>query len=874
MDMTVSAGRLVNVTLERILNMIKRFFCFLLALLLLLLTACTDKNTLPPDTGEIGQPSASDGDKTDVVRDGKSDFTILVDYGDEAAKVFATYLQNAIAKKTGAFIPMRDCNKQGNYPLRILIGNMAVPDILKVQVAQNGFGVMSDGINLSFFASGVIGYCALESYLSDTLLVSAQKEVWSVQNGTHTEAAATENGMRFIRDGVTQYHLIYSASDPAARPIAIGLAHDLTEQTGLQIKAAADSAQYPNEILLGKVNRAAIGGLEKYLLREDDFASVAMNGTYMILSANRLGLVMGALHLAKGLDGALEKEVTLSADSGVCSRVSKMPKNTFYADAVLLANRVCGTYSTYVDKMVGSSSSAAKDQALVEALIERMGGALTLSVGRSSALYDGRIIKLDTENYQKVTVLSADGHILMAAQFALQYFGNRVSVDGNGYVDVTAYCSQSPDYSLYYHEPLGIAVVTPSDVESFARAGTEINGYTNAAYLARMAAFFNEPTLPEPGSNVEQSRIEVDSLNFETEYIFDYANHTYDTFYSPAICAVDGTNGGMVLYTAYERSTIVADRESATVTYLKRSLDGGTTWETLGEVVEMRWASLFEWDGKLYLLGNHRGNGTVFLAEYDPTTKSMTTADLGLSVSGGAPNTVAIANGRIYKAYNDAVISVSVQDALTVSANWTVSNNPQELISRADYEAVTGKQTNFNNIFWLEEGNVIVTPSGELYVMYRIDAAPTLGHAALFTLSQDGSTLRVVEECNGVVEFPYTQSKFTVRYDETTGRYLSLTSLSTANSVLQRNVLGLVASKDLIHWEIVDVLLVDREMVNPTVSMHAHAFQYVDFVLAGNALYFLVREAVGDTITFHDANYVTLYRIEDYAAWIRAQISD
>jgi hypothetical protein len=58
-------------------------------------------------------------------------------------------------------------------------------------------------------------------------------------------------------------------------------------------------------------------------------------------------------------------------------------------------------------------------------------------------------------------------------------------------------------------------------------------------------------------------------------------------------------------------------------------------------------------------------------------------------------------------------------------------------------------------------------------------------------------------------------------------------------------------------------------MVNSTYSIYAHGFQYVDFVISDGNLYFLVREAVGDTIRFHDAKDLTFYTLENYAEVIR-----
>jgi hypothetical protein len=80
-----------------------------------------------------------------------------------------------------------------------------------------------------------------------------------------------------------------------------------------------------------------------------------------------------------------------------------------------------------------------------------------------------------------------------------------------------------------------------------------------------------------------------------------------------------------------------------------------------------------------------------------------------------------------------------------------------------------------------------------------------------------------------------------------------------------RNVLCLAASEDLIHWKMLDILLVDREIMNPVCSAKCHAFQYVEWVFDGADILYVVREATGYTNCFHDVRFVTFYRLKNYA---------
>ena len=119
---------------------------------------------------------------------------------------------------------------------------------------------------------------------------------------------------------------------------------------------------------------------------------------------------------------------------------------------------------------------------------------------------------------------------------------------------------------------------------------------------------------------------------------------------------------------------------------------------------------------------------------------------------------------------------------------------------------------------------------------------------------------------SSMISIPTTPSKFTCRYDEKTGYYYALTSpCVTDEYYMQRNYLALVVSKDLVNWEICEMVLCDREIYNEVVSISQHAFQYVDWIFDGDDILLSVREAAEDSHNWHDGNMITFYRIENYA---------
>ncbi len=848
--------------------------CFLSAALLL--SACqgkpeqpSDSETTAAETQGSTPPGAEDTAELSLVTDGKSDYVILVDFTDANANQLASFLQNAIFDKTGAMLPLRSADGVADYQKRILVGDLdtSASEELKSATVANSFSIASSSNTLAIYAKDVNGYLALESFVEDELLKEAQKKSWIVKNGysyRHDPADSAEQ-MKFVTDGSVEYHLVYDSKDVKAWTQAIAYAKYLRETCGIKIKEGADTGKYANEILLGNVDRESVQQLRRYTQGEDAYFYGVYGGAYIIDSDNRLNLVIGAKKLADTL--RMTPNVTIKSEQNQRGTISDFPQDRFYAEAVTLAKRIYGTHSSWVDYQITKMSQADQDDIkLVGQLITRMGESVAVCVGSSSALYNGFVVKLDSIDYSMVTKRTDEGHILVASEFFSTYFGKALTADADGYIDLTALCEQSEEHSLYYHDDLQIAIVTPKSVTAY--------GSADAEYLARMDVFFHNPLLPEPDVSVEQTRQEIIANEYDPAYIYDYTDTTYECYASPAILSVGNT-----LYISYDIMQMEFPNGVNTTmsgdTRFAKSTDGGKTWQEISTVKDLTYVALVELDGKIVLLGNRVSNGYVWVGIYDPATDVLEGNDLGFSVWGSAPTAVAVLDGRIYRAHNLSVISAPIDSDLLKGKNWTRTDDPNELLTKADYERVTGKKVTGN--FMFEEGNVVQGKDGELYVLYRIDASPTYGYAAIFHLSKDGKVLTPVDsdKCvgRGFIEIPSNQSKFQIRYDEATGLYLSFVSITTGNSAHQRNVMALIASEDLFAWETVGVMLVEREMMNAQLSAYAHAFQYISFDFVGEDIVMLVREAVGNACNYHNSNAITMYTLSGYADYIQTKLA-
>ncbi len=652
-------------------------------------------------------------------------------------------------------------------------------------------------------------------------------------------------------------HLVYPAADEAASGAAVQAAELLGTAWQAKIKAVPDSKLYENEILFGKVDRPTAAALSLNLCGEDAFLAGIWEGKTVILADDRLGMAAALYRLMRSPKGQLTP-----ADN-CFGRCRDLPRNEAFYEIVRMARKMWGTYGSWLQKKTAELPDEDRtDVALTDALIACLGNALVLCLDSSSALWRGEIVKTDRKDYTKVTKQTEAGTVLMASELAARYFG--VPKTEDGYFNLTEYIENNPQFTLSVCSDRGLVIVWPADACGFDCA--QNGGFSEEQLLQKASYFFNNPTRPEPTVAAEGTRRELIWSQFGTKDHYDYTEVTYDNYYSPAVLIQTNETGEKIIYAAHEISRLKNHKETSTVTCLKRSTDGGDTWRTLAYVADMRWAALTELGGRIYLMGNQSSGGSAMIAEWNPANESLRTAVLGLQVMGSAPCAVAVANDRIYRAHNGFVISAPTDSDLLDASSWTVSNAVHPLLSRETYERVTGKKTDPDKRFWLEEGNVVVGPDGQICLLYRIDASPTWGHAALLHLSPDGKVASVPAGMESpVIDFPSNQSKFMIKRDPKTGNYITFVSLPTADFTHQRNVLGMLVSEDLIRWRVADTVLVDRQMMNDWLSIYAHAYQYADFDFDGDDIVLIVREATGDTCVYHDGICVTLYTVADYA---------
>lgn len=520
--------------------------------------------------------------------------------------------------------------------------------------------------------------------------------------------------------------------------------------------------------------------------------------------------------------------------------------------------------SNYEEKLMTATGGIREcdraDEFLVQALIARMGDSAVFCEGSSTVLYRGFRVRLNRADYA-LTARVRNGKWEIPASFAKEYFGVFEERQPAEYIPLQALADRLQGYALEEGAAGRLCILRAPGVAPFAGdARTDAAGNSNRTYRERMMRFFEEPLIPEPRVNTAESRTVVSEAPYPA-HIKDWRTAVYTTCYSPAIlCRTE--NGQTVIYIAHEFSNVCNWKELSTVTVLKRSTDNGKTWNEVARLPHIRWASLFEHNGRIYLSGTNGERHAVSVIRFRRDF-SYEEAHFDFGCGWTSPNTILEHCGRIYQALGTAAISAPCDADLLRRESWTVSSSLQPILTREWFLRESGEPE--AKRFTVMEGNMLEGPDGRIYNIMRIESQPAAGYAAILQLTEDGKVYLPVERCHSLLHFPTSVSKFVIRRDEKTGKYFSLTSVKTIPHFGdQRSILSLVWSEDLFTWHTAEILLVDREMMNPVCSAYAHSFQYVDFAFDGDDIIMAVREAAGRTNIWHDGTHITFYRVRDF----------
>ena len=342
---------------------------------------------------------------------------------------------------------------------------------------------------------------------------------------------------------------------------------------------------------------------------------------------------------------------------------------------------------------------------------------------------------------------------------------------------------------------------------------------------------------------------------------------------SPSICILP--NGRYVVSHDYFGPK-TKEFETA-ITDIFVSDDKGASWQKAASLSGQFWSSLFYHNEVLYIFGTCRHHGNIVIrksTDNGATWSNPYDAENGLIIEGEyhtAPTPVLVHNGRIWKAfeyathkvrkwgrrYSAMVLSAPINADLLNAKSWRHSN-----ILYSDPMWLGGE---FRG--WLEGNIVYDHKNKQLLNILRVNTTKGAGeeHCARVAVSSNGKSISFDTE-KGFMPFPGGAKKFTIRYDERSGRYWTLVNNTEPDKLVikndkTRNTLSLCSSEDLTTWK------VERVVIHHP-DIYFHGVQYVDWQFDGEDIVAAIRTAwedeEGNAHNQHDSNYILFHRVEQF----------
>ncbi|MBQ8431994.1 MAG: hypothetical protein IJX28_03825 [Clostridia bacterium] len=314
---------------------------------------------------------------------------------------------------------------------------------------------------------------------------------------------------------------------------------------------------------------------------------------------------------------------------------------------------------------------------------------------------------------------------------------------------------------------------------------------------------------------------------------------------------------------------VYAANHPQNLTLLFRSDDDGATWHYVSELMPCFWGKLFLHRGELYMLSCSTEYGDLLIGKSTDGGKTFSPPVALLRGSGGKNGNIGVhKNPQNLIQYNGRLYGTLEWGAW---ADKRLGHAAMVLSCAEDADLLDPKSWHFTppvpfGHFAPElqdcplptmtiEGTPVITPDGSLWNIMRFGVY----HKALVyeVNPTDPDAPLTYGRC---IDFPANLSKFTIQYDPVSRRYLSIaTRTCDPAEAKHRNLLSLLVSKDLLHWEVACDLF-DFRHEDP----RAVGLQYVDFLIEGEDLLYLCRTAINGAHSYHDSNYSTFHRLSHF----------
>lgn len=307
------------------------------------------------------------------------------------------------------------------------------------------------------------------------------------------------------------------------------------------------------------------------------------------------------------------------------------------------------------------------------------------------------------------------------------------------------------------------------------------------------------------------------------------------------------------------------------LTLIFRSDDNGESWHYVCELMPCFWGKLFVHKGILYMLSVSTEYGDLLIGKSEDGGKTFSAPVTLLRGSNGKngfpgvhknPQNIFYHNGRIYETLEWGTWGLTSEKDYYHAAMVMSCDENADLLDPESWHFTppvkydpTWDGVAEDGIRGTIEGTITTLPDGKLYNVMRYQTQAEKKILAYRIPDDPDAPI----EYSHAINFDGNLSKFMIKFDDVSRKYISIISRRIDESKTARNLLSLVCSVDCEHWETV-CDLIDRRNDDPQMV----GFQYIDFEIEGDDIIYLSRTAMNNAKNYHDANYSTFHRIRNF----------
>ena len=298
--------------------------------------------------------------------------------------------------------------------------------------------------------------------------------------------------------------------------------------------------------------------------------------------------------------------------------------------------------------------------------------------------------------------------------------------------------------------------------------------------------------------------------------------------------------------------------------------DEGASFHHSCDLFPCFWGKLFVYRNALYMLGTSTEYGDLIISKSTDEGSSFGDPVVlmkgGNAITGGphkAPMPILKAKGRLWTSidygswirggHDSCMASIDENADLLNPDNWIIS---EPLKYNPNWKGAVQGTGRFSGL----EGNAVLSRDNQILNILRYNTQGGIpNYGKILVLRVDESDLKSPLIFHEIVDCLGNMSKFTILFDSKSDRYLSLVNKVETENIKQRNIVSLIASKDLWKWNLI------KDIIRIPGDTKKVAAQYIDFLIDGTKIKFVSRTAINNANNYHNANYITYHEIEDYA---------